>query len=84
MFQAVESRYEYLQQHCSELEREVGQMRAELREGSKRLKRAEKEAGSREEASISQVAELHALKKQVTCVCVCVCSDHSSKSTSIT
>ena len=71
--QVVEGKYESLQQHCIGLEREMGQVRAELREGRKRLKGVEKEAESWEGKRIGQEVELHALKKQVVCVCVCVC-----------
>jgi hypothetical protein len=61
----VEGKYESLQQHCIGLEREMGQVRAELREGRKRLKGVEKEAESREGKRIGQEVELHALKKQL-------------------
>lgn len=61
----AELKYESLQQHCSGLEREVGEMRVELRATRKRLKGAEKEVESREGEGSSQEAELQALRKQV-------------------
>ena len=58
--QVAEGRYEALQEHCTGLEREVADLRAELREA-----RAALEKGAESQKIGSHEAELSALRQQV-------------------
>ena len=60
----ADCKYETLREHCSEMERQLGEVRAELREARRRLEGAESQEGG---------TKLDALQRQVRAFVHIIC-----------